>query len=404
MRIRYLAATLVAALLLASAAAQGLPREARRNILDAIVQIVPYDTDKGELLPWSGSGSIISPSGYILTNYHVIGELNRRVYYDWSLIYVTGSEFVDQPPEPMFWAQYVAGDPTHDLAILKIVEWLDEEPVGDMRFPHVTVGDSNALLPGDYITIVGYPGISGSTITFTAGLMSGWLGEDMESGGRQWIKTDGKIAHGNSGGGAFDETGALIGVPTAGRTVQYEQLDVEDQAYVRPISLAWALIGPHVPDVARTSGSSAPTTANSGGSTQPTTPPATQQQPATQAVTASTTGCEFCYIGNIGIGQVATHTIVGKAEGINYHTYGVVIPEGTQQVTIDLKADFDVDIAIKFGADVTSWADDGDWDYRNVTEEYGGAFAITNPRPGIWYVDVIYYYEEGSANYQLNIR
>lgn len=403
MRIRTLAAALGAALLLASAAAQGLPREARLNILDAVVQVIPYDDFTGDLLPWSGSGTIISPSGYILTNYHVIGDLDRRTYYDWALISVTGAEWSDQPPEPTFWAVYVAGDPTHDLAILRIVEWLDEEPVGDMWFPHVLVGDSNSLLPGDYITIVGYPGISGSTVTFTAGLMSGWLGEDFESGGRQWIKTDGKIGHGNSGGGAFDETGALIGVPTAGRTIQYDPLDVEQQAYVRPISLAWALIGPHVPDVARTSAASN-NLGGSGGGTGGGTPSNTQTSTPPASTAGSSTGCEFCFIGNIGIGQQATHTIVGQVDGINYHTYAVVVPEGTAQVTIDLKADFDVDLAIKFGSDIQSWADTGDWDYRDVTEDYGGAFAITNPRPGLWYVDVIYYYEEGSVNYQLQIR
>lgn len=405
---------LLALTLSSGALAQSLPREARLNILDAIVQVVPWDDQNETLVNWSGSGSIISPSGYILTNYHVVGDLDRRTTYDWHLISLTGADFTDMPPEPMFWAQFVAGDAVHDLAILKILEWADETPVEpNTRFPHVQVGDSNRLLPGDYITIVGYPGVSGSTITFTAGLMSGWLGEDMETGGRQWIKTDGKIAHGNSGGGAFDEDGYLIGVPTAGRTVQWAELDVEEQAYVRPISLAWALIGPHVPDVARAGGTAVASTPStqqgqtSGGSGgvpagQP-TGPATSQQPAAQT-TASSTGCEFCYVGVINPGQVATHTIVGHAGSVNFHTYGVQVPEGATSVTIDLRADFDVDIAVKYGSDIQTWADNGDWDYRDITEAYGGSFTINNPRPGTWYVDVIYYYEQGGALYELTIR
>jgi serine protease Do len=388
-----------------SALAQSLPREARINILDAVVQVVPYDPQTDGLVNWSGSGSIISPSGYILTNYHVVGDLDRRTTYEWHLIFITGSEFTDMPPEPVFWAQYIAGDPTHDLAILKIREWLDEEPVADdYRFPHVQVGDSNQLLPGDYITIVGYPGVSGSTITFTAGLMSGWLGEDMETGGRQWIKTDGKIAHGNSGGGAFDESGYLIGVPTAGRTVQWAELDVEEQAYVRPISLAWALIGPHVPDVARAAGAQTTGTSGQTASGQSGTQPGSQTtQQATQP-SASSTGCEFCFVGNIGVGQVATHSIVGLAEGINYHTYGVEVPEGATSVVINLWSDFDVDVAVKYGSDIQSWSDTGDWDYRDISENYGGSFTITNPRPGTWYVDVIFFYEGGSAVYELSVR
>src|SRR5690606_24203101 len=256
------ATTLLLALALTAATfGQGLPRDVRITILESVVQIVPYDDATDSLVNWSGSGTIISPSGYILTNYHVVGELNRRIHYDWHAVSLTDPDFTDQPPEFWFWARYIAGDPTHDLAILKIEEWYDQEPVeADMVFPHVWVGDSNQLLPGDTITIVGYPGISGSTVTFTAGLMSGWVGEDFESGGKQWIKTDAKISHGNSGGGAFDESGNLIGVPTAGRTVKYDELDMEEQAYVRPISLAWALIGPNVLDVARAPSSRGGTT------------------------------------------------------------------------------------------------------------------------------------------------
>lgn len=410
MQVRRICLSLVAALLVSATLAQSLPREARLNILDAVVQVVPWDAQAESLVPWSGSGTIISPSGYVLTNYHVVGDLDRRTTYEWHLIYMTGSEFTDQPPEPVFWAQYVAGDPTHDLAILQIREWADETPVAaDMYFPHVQVGDSNRLLPGDYITIVGYPGVSGSTITFTAGLMSGWLGEDMETGGRQWIKTDGKIAHGNSGGGAFDEMGHLIGVPTAGRTVQYAELDVEEQAYVRPISLAWALIGPHVPDVARAAanpgaaGSQAQGSGAQGGG-QAATGTADQAATTTGAQGASSTGCEFCYVSDISQGQVAAFSIVGQPDAINYHTYGVQVPEGLGELIIELKADFDVDIAIKYGAEVQSWGDTGDWDYRDITEAFGGSFSILNPRPGTWYVDVIYYYEDGGANYELIIR
>lgn len=243
MRMRRALLTIVLLAGSALASAQGLPRDVRIEILRAVVQVIPYDDAAGTTVDWSGSGTIISPSGHILTNYHVVGDLARRQHYDWHAILITSPEFADQEPEFTFWARYIAGDPTHDLAVLKIEEWFDEEPVAaDVVFPHVLVGDSNQLLPGDSIAIVGYPGISGSTITFTAGLMSGWVGENFESGGKQWIKTDAKISHGNSGGGAFDENGYLIGVPTAGRTVQYAELDVEEQAYVRPISLALSLI------------------------------------------------------------------------------------------------------------------------------------------------------------------
>ena len=402
--------------------AQGLPRDVRMNILSAVVQIVPYDGAADELAPWSGSGTIISPSGYVLTNYHVVGDLALRRHHDWHVIFWTDPDFTDQPPEPYFWARYVAGDPTHDLALLKIEEWIDEEPVAtDMVFPHVQVGDSNELLPGDPITIVGYPAISGATITFTFGLMSGWLGEDFESGGKQWIKTDGKISHGNSGGGAFDENGYLIGVPTAGRTVKYEELDVEEQAYVRPIGLAWALLGPNVPDVARAS--TAPVATAPAAQSQ-TTQPQAAQAPAGQASTVPPPGvggtlatpatpaapaglsaeCDFCYVGDMRLGQVASSAITGQPDGANYHTYGVVVPAGTPSLTIQLAADFDLDMAVKFGSHIQTWADDGDWELRDISDAYGATFTIPNPRAGTWYVDVIYFYDQGSVSYDLNVR
>ncbi|HLU83339.1 MAG TPA: trypsin-like peptidase domain-containing protein [Trueperaceae bacterium] len=389
----------------AAAFGQGLPREVRLNILEAVVQIIPYDEEAGTLVNWSGSGTIISPSGYVLTNYHVAGDLDRRIYYDWHAIFMTDPDFTDQPPEFYFWARYIAGDPTHDLAILKIEEWYDEEPIAaDFLFPHVTVGDSNQLLPGDNITIVGYPGISGSTVTFTAGLMSGWLGEDFESGGKQWIKTDAKISHGNSGGGAFDENGNLIGVPTAGRTVKYDELDVEDQAYVRPISLAWALIGPNVFDVARAPSSRASTVVTPATTTPAANTPVAPVTPQQPIASSGVGPCDFCLVGPVSIGATASNAIGGVTDQINYHTYSIEVPSGTATLAIALTADADVDIAAKFGDEIQSWADEGDWEYRDISDASGATFEISLPTPGTWYVDVIYYYDTGTANYSLNVR
>ena len=230
--------------------AQVLPREVRVQILRSVVEVVPYDPVADGLVDWSGSGTIISPDGYVLTNYHVIGDLDARSAYEWHAIFVTDPAAPDQPPEHSYWARFVAGDATHDLALVRIVEFADESPVpASFEFPAVPVGDSNGLIPGDPLTVVGYPGISGATITFTTGIVSGWLGEDLIAGGKQWIKTDAKIARGNSGGAAFDERGRLVGVPTL--LQQRNDGVFEEQFYLRPIALAWALIGPNVASVQR---------------------------------------------------------------------------------------------------------------------------------------------------------
>src|SRR5690554_4245770 len=240
--------------------AQPLPRETRAQLIAATVQVVPWDDEAGELASWTGSGTIISPDGYILTNYHVIGDNDTRSHFDWHAIFMTDVNAADLPPVLSYWARFIAGDPLLDLALLHIEQFPDESPVpAGTMFPAVSVGDSHTLLPGDGLTVVGFPGISGATITFTQGIMSGWLGEDLNSGGRQWIKTDAKIAGGNSGGAAVNERGELVGIPTAG----FHTLDgatYEEQLYIRPIALAWALIGPHVANVVRPSLASSPAT------------------------------------------------------------------------------------------------------------------------------------------------
>ena len=229
--------------------AQSLSREVRNLILETVVQIIPWDDEAQELAPWAGSGTIISPEGHIITNYHVIGKLESQQSFQWHAILISNPNAVDQAPEMAYWAKYVNGDTTHDLAVLKIEQYPDESPVpNDLVFPALPMGDSNTLFPGDTITIIGYPGISGSTVTFTSGLMSGWVGEDFQSGGKQWVKTDAKIVRGNSGGTAVNTRGELIGVPTAAIYDIKGQL-YEEQLYIRPISFVQILIGSDIPIV-----------------------------------------------------------------------------------------------------------------------------------------------------------
>jgi serine protease Do len=397
------------------AAGQALPRDVRLRIVGAVVQIIPYDpvTDAG--VDWSGSGTIISPDGYILTNFHVVGEPDQRTHYEWHAIFTTDPSFTDQPPKFTYWARYVAGDPTYDLAVLKIEEYADQTPVPDGTiFPYVPVGDSNRLIPGDGLTIVGYPGISGATITFTFGLMSGWLGEDFESGGKQWIKTDAKIAHGNSGGAAFDASGTLIGVPTAGRTVSYGDLDTEVQAYVRPIGLAWALVGPNVPTVARAGSTATPTRSapqanGAGGATSGTNgsgagSAATPAPASTAGAAALAADCTNCIVGDLRLGGIASGRIAGAPDAAQYQTYRVSVPAGTPQLVIEMSADGDLDVAAKYGAEIDSYADDGNWDYMDGAEAHDARLVIPNPTAGTWYIDVFNQLDKTSATYTMLIQ
>ena len=179
------------------------------DLARATVQVVALDREGESWVPlWSGSGSVIDPSGIILTNQHVVD----RSLYDFEAVGIAVTSSSDQPPSPAYLAKIVAQDPQLDLAVVRVVTDLDGTAV-TIQLPYVEVGDSDAIEIGDRLRILGYPGIGGETITFTEGAVSGFT---LERGiaGRAWIKTDATIAGGNSGGLGANERGELIGIPT----------------------------------------------------------------------------------------------------------------------------------------------------------------------------------------------
>ena len=163
---------------------------------------------------WSGSGSIVSEDGLILTNAHVV--LPDKVYGDIDALEVSLTIDDDQPPQPTFLAETVVADPDLDIAVIKIVSTLNGNPVdADIlrNLPVVELGDSDRLALGDELFILGYPGIGGENITMTSGRVAGFTNEPGVKG-RAYIKTNATIAGGNSGGLAADKDGSLMGIPT----------------------------------------------------------------------------------------------------------------------------------------------------------------------------------------------
>ncbi len=176
------------------------------DLARAVVLIAALDEDGSTV--WTGSGTIISEQGFILTNAHVVDD--RFDEYDHLGIGITEDE--DSAPEVQFVAEIRAVDYTIDLAVIEITERMDGDSV-NQAFPFVELGDSDDVHLGDDIQVLGYPGIGGDTITFTRGSVSGFTSE-RAVGDRAWIKTDATISGGNSGGLAVGEEGRLIGVPT----------------------------------------------------------------------------------------------------------------------------------------------------------------------------------------------
>jgi len=138
-----------------------------------------------------GSGVIVSPEGYVLTNNHVVDGAN-----DVKVSLGDGREFQ---------ARVVGTDPKSDIAVIKI----DAD-----HLSYITIGDSAKVQVGDQVLAIGDPFGVGQTVT--AGIVSatqrGGLGiEDYED----FIQTDAPINPGNSGGALINDRGELIGINTA---------------------------------------------------------------------------------------------------------------------------------------------------------------------------------------------
>ena len=145
-----------------------------------------------------GSGFIISPDGYVVTNNHVIsgGDANATV----DSITVTLSDRKE------YKAKLIGRDKVSDLAVLKIEA---------TNLPFVEFGDSSRARVGDWVLAIGQPYGLGGTVT--AGIVSAIHRSISPNGGAydRYIQTDAAINQGNSGGPMFDLQGNVIGINTA---------------------------------------------------------------------------------------------------------------------------------------------------------------------------------------------
>jgi putative serine protease PepD len=211
--------------------------EAKQNALRAMVLIYVPLAEEG----WAstGSGSLLNDEGYVLTNNHVIAENIGEIYI--------GLNWADPTAEPdtFYYCEIVKTSPELDLAILHVVATSQGDSLpSDLVFPYLPIGNSDNVKIGDQVTIIGYPGIGGTTPTMTAGTVSGFSPDEYNGIEKGWIKTDTLISWGNSGGMAINLEGELIGVPT-----QFTEESMEDKPLdtflgeLRPINIAMQYIG-----------------------------------------------------------------------------------------------------------------------------------------------------------------
>jgi serine protease Do len=142
-----------------------------------------------------GSGIIVSPSGYIITNYHMVEKADRiRV------------SLVGEPASVSYPAKVIGTDKETDLAVIKIEV---SHPL-----PYAKLGNSDSMQVGDWVLAIGSP--FGLRSTVTAGIVSA-KGRNIVPGRQfqSFIQTDAAINPGNSGGPLVNMDGEVIGINTA---------------------------------------------------------------------------------------------------------------------------------------------------------------------------------------------
>ena len=143
----------------------------------------------------SGSGVIISPDGYIVTNNHVVAGADE--------VQVTFNTRNQQM------AKVIGTDPSTDLAVLKI---------DGSDLPYMTLGNSDQIQLGQWVLAVGYPLNLDATVT--AGIVSAksrsiGINRNNNSAVESFIQTDAAVNPGNSGGALVNTNGQLIGINAA---------------------------------------------------------------------------------------------------------------------------------------------------------------------------------------------
>jgi S1-C subfamily serine protease len=195
-----------------------------------------------------GSGVIVGGDGSILTNYHVIHDKDGRLHD----LFIIGriKPFSDPDHAPQL---VCAGRPNRsklqrelDLALIKCDTDLDGRtwnPAAAGVWATLPEAHAAELKMGQRLWVLGYPDVGGGGLTLSEGEVEGFTGVD-GAAGRDFIKTDASITHGNSGGPVVDDQGQLVGIASAFRTktVASSVIEVEQVGLVRPLEKASDLL------------------------------------------------------------------------------------------------------------------------------------------------------------------
>ena len=200
-----------------------------RDAANSVVLIFGFeDTGAGS----SGTGSVLTRDGLVLTNDHVISKADSDRLYSNLVVYFKPSPISGDNQKDLtkpYLVDVVARDKVLDLALLRV-----KNPPADLR--PLPVGDSEEVDIGEDVAAIGHPG-GGGLWTLTTGTVS----SKRRDQSRDIFQTDTAINPGNSGGPLLDEHARLVGVNTFVRRVNEQGLPLEGLNYSlrSSVVLAW---------------------------------------------------------------------------------------------------------------------------------------------------------------------
>jgi len=180
----------------------------------------------------SGTGSVLTRDGLVLTNHHVISKSDSDQLYSNLVVYFKPNPISGDNQKDLtkpYLVDVVARDKALDLALLRV-----NNPPADLR--PLPVGDSEEVDIGEDVAAIGHPG-GGGLWTLTTGTVS----SKRRDQSRDIFQTDTAINPGNSGGPLLDEHSRLVGVNTFVRRVNEQGLPLEGLNYSlrSSVVLAW---------------------------------------------------------------------------------------------------------------------------------------------------------------------
>lgn len=182
------------------------PRAVYGRAAKAVVLILGTSEDgTGEL----GSGSVLSASGQVLTNAHVVIQASTRKPWPLLRVYLKPARMTGDSKQDLrdpLAARVVAADSDLDLALLEL-----EAPPPSLNV--LSLADPDAVSVGDRVAAIGHPE-QGGLWTLTTGVVSTLLANMGGIAGKNVFQTDASINRGNSGGPLLNAQGGIIGVNT----------------------------------------------------------------------------------------------------------------------------------------------------------------------------------------------